>query len=170
MHDAHRRYLVLEQGIGAALFNFLLNGAIAWVLFRSLESVPLWGDQSIAGDTIGTTFLLPVFTCLIVTRLARSQLASGRLPAIPWPRSGHAALRLLPARTWVRAVVLGLVCLVVAAPPVIWGLQALGVESMGFWRFVAFKATFAAVLAAVFTPLIALSALADGLSPAVARP
>jgi hypothetical protein len=54
MSPEHRRFLVLEQGIGSALFNFVLNGAIAWLLFRSFERVPLWGQQSIAGDTIGT--------------------------------------------------------------------------------------------------------------------
>jgi hypothetical protein len=39
---------------------------------------------------------------------------------------------------------------------------------MSFWGFVAFKATFAAFLAVIFTPLIALCALGDG--HAVAAP
>src|SRR5690606_13950680 len=72
---AHRRFLLLEQGVGAAVFNLLLNGAIAYFVARSLDTVPLWGgDVSIAGDTIFTTFLLPFFTCLFVTRLARAQV------------------------------------------------------------------------------------------------
>ena len=37
---AHRRYLLIEQGIGAAIFNLLLNGVIAWFAVRSLERVP----------------------------------------------------------------------------------------------------------------------------------
>jgi len=61
---AQRRYLLLEQGVGAAGFNFLLNAAIAWLMFRGADVVPLWGQQSIAGDTIGTSIILPFLTCL----------------------------------------------------------------------------------------------------------
>src|SRR6266566_2703456 len=74
---AHRRYVFLEQGVGAAGFNFLLNAAIAWLMFRGAEAVPLWGQQSIAGDTIGTSIILPFLTCLIATRLARGLALGG---------------------------------------------------------------------------------------------
>lgn len=157
----HRRFLLLEQGVGSALFNFLLNGVIAWLVFGSLERVPLWGEQSIAGDTVGTAFLLPFFTCLIVTRLARGQVRSGKLPPLAWRRAEHAALGLLPHGTFARALVLGVVCVAVAAPPSLWLLGRLGVDDMSSWGFVAFKAGFAAVLAAIVTPLIALCALGD---------
>jgi hypothetical protein len=162
LSDAHRRFLVLEQGVGAAVFNFLLNGAIAWLTFSSLERVPLWGQQSIAGDTIGTAFLLPFFTCLVVTRLAHGQMRAGRLPALPWSRASHPALGRLPSGTWARAVVLGLIGVAVAAPLALWAMVGLGVEGMSFWGFIAFKATFAAVLAALLTPIVALCALGDG--------
>ena len=159
---AHRRYILIEQGIGSAVFNLLLNGAIAWFMARSLERVPLWGtDLSIAGDTIGTTFLLPFFTCLIVTRLARGQVASGRLPPVSWRRDAHAALGRLPARTLPRALVLGVATLIAVAPVAVWALTALEVTDLGMWRFVAFKALFAALLAAIVTPIVALGALGD---------
>jgi hypothetical protein len=159
---AHRRYLLIEQGVGAAIINLLLNGAIAWFMTRSLERVPLWGtDVSIAGDTIGTTFLLPFFTCLIVTRLARGQVASGRLPAVAWRREGHPAMRRLPARTLPRALVLGLATLIAVAPVAVWALTAFEVNDLGVWRFITFKALFGAVLAAVITPIVALGALGD---------
>src|SRR5258708_12646639 len=120
---AHRRYVLIEQGVGAAIFNLLLNGAIAWFMTRSLERVPLWGVKtSIAGDTIGTTFMLPFFTCLIVTRLARGQVASGRLPPVSWRRDSHAALGRLPGRTLPRALVLGLATLIPVAPAAVWPL------------------------------------------------
>jgi hypothetical protein len=70
MNAAHRRYVVLEQGVGAVSVNFLLNVAIAWAAFRGMSSIPIWGAQSIAGDTIATAFVLPFLTCLIVTPLA----------------------------------------------------------------------------------------------------
>lgn len=162
LHAQHRRFLLLEQGVGSALLNFVLNGVIAWVVFGSLERVPLWGEQSIAGDTIGTAFLLPFFTCLIVTRLARGQLRSGKLPPLAWSRAAHPALGLLPRGTFARALVLGVICVAVAAPPSLWLLGHLGVDDMSSSGFIAFKAGFAALLAAIVTPLIALCALGDG--------
>jgi hypothetical protein len=161
LSQAHWRFLVVEQCVGSAVFNFLLNGAIAWLMFRALATVPLWGEQSIAGDTIGTTFFLPFFTCLIVTRIAYAQIRSGKLAATEWQRASHPVLGRLPHGIWKRSLVLGLIGVVLAAPVSLWAIRALGVESMGFWRFVAFKATFAALLAAIFTPVIALCALGD---------
>jgi hypothetical protein len=159
---AHRRYLLIEQGIGAALFNLVLNGIIAWLSVRSLERVPLWGgDTSIAVDTIATTFLLPFITCLVVTRLARGMVEKGKLPPVAWRRARHPALGRLPARPVTRALVLGVAGLVGFAPVVVWVFAALEIRELGPWSFVAFKALFAAVLAAIFTPLIAAMALGD---------
>ena len=168
---AHRRYVLVEQGVGSAIFNLLLNGAIAWFMTRSLERVPLWGAQtSIAGDTIGTTFLLPFFTCLIVTRLARGRVTSGRLPPVSWRRDSHAALGRLPARTLPRALVLGLATLIAVAPVAVWALMALEVNDLAVWHFITFKALFAAVLAAIVTPIVALGALGDTVLETSAAP
>lgn len=159
MSPAHRRYLLLEQGVGAAVVNLLLNGVIAWLVFRGAAVVPLWGQQSIAGDTIGTCLLLPLITCLIVTRLARGRIRSGALAPLDWTRASHPILGWLPEGTFARAVVLGVVCVVAVAPPTVWGLGALQVTALQFWWFVLFKATFAAALAAVVTPVISLWAI-----------
>jgi hypothetical protein len=161
MSPSHRRYLLLEQGIGAALFNFVLNGAIAWLMFRTLEEVPLWGRQSIAGDTIGTSLLLPLITCLVVTPLARRQVEAGRLAPLSWTRVSHAALGWLPRATLGRAVVLGLVCMAVLAPPTLLVLGLLHVTHLGTWQFIAFKASFAAGEALLVTPVIARWAIAE---------
>lgn len=160
MSPDHRRYLVLEQGLGAALINFVLNGIIAWTMFHGLEVVPLWGEQSIGGDTIGTTFLLPLITCLVVTPLARGQIRSGRLKPLGWTPASHPALGRLPAGTFRRALALGAMCTLIVAPITL-SLLASQLAAMSFWRFIAFKATFAAVLAAAVTPLIALWAIAQ---------
>jgi hypothetical protein len=162
VHVAHRRYLVAEQCLGAAIFNFAINALIAWGLFRHLEEVPLWGQESIAGDTVGTCFFLPFFTGLIVTRLAHGRIRAGALPVLGRSRETLAGLGRLPGGTLRRSLVLGLVCALLVAPPALLILAALDVQSLSFWPFVTFKATFAAALAALVTPPIALAALADG--------
>ena len=156
MSPALRRYLLLEHGVGSAVFNFVLNGVIAWLLFRHAVEVPLWGQQSIAGDTIGTTLLLPLLTCLIVTPMVRRHVQARDLGALGQSRTADALLRWLPARTFRRGLCLGVACVVAIAPLAIWGLGALGFAGMPLWHFVGFKAAFAAALAFIVQPLIAL--------------
>jgi hypothetical protein len=159
MSPEHRRFLLLEQGIGSAVFNFVLNGVIAWALFRSVERVPMWGQQSIAGDTIGTCFFLPFFTALIVTPLVRRRVQAGGVSGLDWTHETHPQLAWLPAGTGKRAVVLGAVCALVIGSLSVLALTALGVGDLGFWPFVGFKATFAAGLALLVTPVIAVWAM-----------
>ncbi len=157
MSPEHKRFLLVEQGVGSVVVNLAINGLIAFLMFRGAAAVPLWGQQSIAGDTIGTTFFLPLITCLIVTPLARRQVLAGRVaPAVGTPLG----LQWMPSRTLWRGATLGVISAVAVAPPAIAALVALGVAQQSFWGFVAFKAVFAAALGAVVTPLIALWAIA----------
>ena len=76
----------MGQGVIGAGINFLLNGAIGWMLYRHLSHIPLYGRQSIAGDIVMTSLLLPVLVCLIATPLIRSEVRKARLPAASWDR------------------------------------------------------------------------------------
>jgi hypothetical protein len=170
MSPFHRRFIFVEQGVGAAIFNFLLNAAIAWGAFYGLARVPLWGQQSIGADTIGTAFILPFLTCLAVTRLARKRVQRGHLARLEWTRASHPVLAWLPEPTMKRALVLGLAGLVLFAPPTIAAFYALGIPDLSLRDFIVFKASFAATQAAVVTPLVALWALeGEAEGPEVAR-
>ena len=158
MSPGHKRFLLLEEGVGSVIVNLVINGGIAFLMFRGAATVPLWGQQSTAADTIGTTFFLPLFTSLIVTPLARRQVRAGRVAPFPGMPMG---LRWMPRRTVWRGTVLGLITAIVVAPPTVAILTLLGGSQQSFWGFVAFKAIFAAALGAPVTPLIALWAIAD---------
>jgi hypothetical protein len=158
---AQRRYILLEQGVGAAVFNFVLNALIAWVMFRSQDVVPLWGQQSIMADTIGTTIILPLMTSLIATPLARRRVRTGGLDWLGWSRLSHPFLAWLPRSTAARGFALGLACMIALAPVTLLILGYLHVAELSLGRFVVFKATFAAVAAALVTPIIALWAIAE---------
>lgn len=157
----HRHFLIVDQGVGATVVNFLLNGGIAWALFHSAVHVPLWGQSSIAGDTFATAFLLPLLTCLIVTRIVHRQVAGGRiLPLAAAPKSGAMQL-LISLSTLRRGMLLGLGGVVFAAlPTLLWFVWARP-SGLSAGSFLWFKAGFAAVLAAGITPLIAWLALAS---------
>jgi hypothetical protein len=155
---AQRRFVLLEHGVGAALFNLVLNALIAWGMFRGASVVPLWGEQSIAGDTLGTGFLLPFLTTLIDSAIVRRDVRRGRVPPLA---ERPALVAALPARMLARALVLGVAGIVVLGVPAILALQGLGVTELPLRSFVAMKATIAAVMAAIVTPVVALVALAD---------
>jgi hypothetical protein len=162
---AQRRFLLLEQGVGAGVVNFLINAGIAWLLVRGRSEMPLWGQQSIAGDTIATSLILPFVTSLVVTALARRQLRSGAIVPLGWTRETHPALRCLPAGTAGRGLVLGVACVAILAPAALLLLRALGVERMSPGGFVGFKAAFAALAGMLVTPPIALWAIAVPVGP-----
>ena len=166
MSPSHRRYLLLEQGVGAGVVNFGLNALIAWGMFRSADSVPLWGQQSIMGDTIGTCVMLPLMTSLIVTRVAHGQMRRGKMAALGWNRTSHPVLGWLPAAPVKRGLVLGALCALVLAPLAFLYLRVLEVERLSVGEFILFKAAFAALAGALVTPVIALWAIAEGPEPA----
>jgi len=130
-------------------------------MFRAADEVPLWGQQSIAADTIGTSLILPLLTCLIVTPVARRHVRAGKVAPLGWTRQSHAALAWLPRGTFARALVLGIVCMVALSPLTLLVISRLHVASMSVSRFVLFKAGFAALEALFVTPLVAIWAIAE---------
>ena len=153
---AQRRFVLLDNVVGPFVVNLLINGVIAWLLFRKATHVPMWGQSSIAGDTIATAFLLPAITCLIVTPLARGRVRTGRVAAVD-----DASWRRIPRNMVWRALLIGLICLLVLTPLTLFVLGALGVGGLSPWHFVYFKATFAAVEGALVTPFLALWAISE---------
>jgi hypothetical protein len=165
MSPRHRTYLTIEQGIGSGVFNVLLNAGIAWLVFRGMTTVPLLGEQSIAGDTIGTTLLLPLLTSVIAGRIVRGHVRRGHVPPLAWsPGVG----RWMPRSLALRGTLLGVACVLAVGLPTVRALGVAGVTGMSLWGFVAFKALFAGVLATVVTPLIARASLADDVPSVVA--
>ena len=157
MTPDHRKYLTSQALVGAGV-NLVLNGAIGWVVFRSLDRIPFSGSPSVSGDLVGTAFLLPLLVCLIATPLVRAEVHGG---AVEPAETSGVLPRFLPRSLLLRGIALGLLATLTIAPLVIWGLQALGIQAMGFWQFVGFKAAFGAALAALIAPVVALRALMD---------
>jgi hypothetical protein len=153
----HRRFLLVDQGIGPTVFNFALNAGIAWAMFRTAASVPLWGQSSIAGDTIATAFILPLLTSVIVGKVVDHQVGSGKLRALEPVALPNSSLAF--RASYQKGVLLGLASVVLAAAPLVWVLASFGPAELERDPFILFKATFAAVLGAVVTPLLGWWAL-----------
>ena len=150
----HRRWLAIEQMLVPALLNLVLNGGIAWLIFRSHESLLLWGESGVGIDLMITGFLLPFAICLINSTVIRRQVERGKIPMIEMvsPLSGMARSSSL----W-RALVLATMGVGLGALPL---LAVVGLlEPMSVTAFVGLKGVWAGLLAAVVSPVIAWWAL-----------
>jgi hypothetical protein len=160
MSPALRHYLLTEHVIGAMVVNALLNALIAWASLRHLSEVPMWGVESIGADMIGTTIILPLLTCLIVTRIVAWHVRQGKISAAGWT-GDRSLLDRLPSGAFRRGLALGAITTAVAVPLLLTSLAIAGVTSLELGSFVLFKAFYAAVLAAFVQPVVALWALTN---------
>jgi hypothetical protein len=152
----HRRFLLVDQVVGSIVVNFVLNAAIAWTAFRSASVVPLWGQSSIAADTLGTAFVLPVLTSLIAGRLVHHEVVRGRVP----PLTDVVPSAWVRRSSLQRGAAVGVLAVVLVAVPTVLVFALAGPAELARWPFIWFKATFAAALGAVVTPVLAWWALA----------
>jgi hypothetical protein len=162
----HRRWLLVNAVLITAVLNVAVNAAIAWLFVAGQDDVTLWGRPLLDGtttvvDALGTLFVLPLVTCLIVTTVVRSEIAGGGLtrlgaepPLSPW-------LERVPRTRLRRGARFGLVTLAALAIPVTLLLLALAPDPMSRGSFVAYKVGFTVALGAVVTPVIALRAMRD---------
>jgi hypothetical protein len=154
----HRKFLIVDQGLVPTAFNLVLNGLIAWLIFRSATSVPLWGESSIGVDLLATAFLLPFLTCVIVSQLVTGQVRSGKLSPLPQLQVPLAGWSLRPAAA--RGLMLGAGGVLLAAAPLMVALSIGNSQPFDVGAFIGFKAVWAAMLAAVATPVVGWWALA----------
>jgi len=155
----HQRFLIIEQGAVPTVFNFALNGAIAWALFRTAEDVPLWGESSLGVDLLATGFLLPFLTCLIVSAIVARHVRDGKVP--PLSREQLPNTRWFERSPLQRGLALGAAGVVFGAIPLVWVLTLAQAQPLAVSAFVTFKAAWAAMLALLVTPVIGWWALAN---------
>jgi len=158
---AHSKYLLFEQGIGSVILNFIIHGMIAWVGFRSMDFVPLWGLQSIALDTVITAFIVPFLTVLIVTPITHWYVRKGRMPYLEWSRVSHPVLARLPVSIFYRSIVVTVICMVLSCVVLVLGFMVPGINQLSFKAFFIFKIIFAGALAGILAPIVALCALGE---------
>jgi len=157
LSDRHRSFLIIEQSIFAGLINVVINGVIAWLLMRSQTEIPRWGETGMGVDLLATGFILPFATCMIVSRLTRGQVESGKLP--PLEQSQIRPLGFHRRSSLVRAILMGVIGVVFASAPLVVLLDLAQAAPVPFLSYVAFKAIWAGLFAMVVSPIIAWWAL-----------
>jgi hypothetical protein len=160
----HRRWLLLNAVLIAAVINAALSALIAWGSAASEDEIPLWAaplveGPSLAVDTIGTFFILPFLTTLVITTVVWHELRERRIA--PLSRRTAGLLSRLPRTRVRRGAYFGLITMLVLSPPAVLALVLRDPGDVSVGDFVLFKAIFGIVLGALVTPPIALAAMTD---------
>jgi hypothetical protein len=164
LSPAHRN-LLLGQALGSVLLNVPLNGGAAWATFPPVASMPVFArGNCVAGDTIGTSFFLPLVTCLILTPIVRRLLRGGGVASLPRPDLPR-FVRFLPGNFVGRGATVGLLSALSIGILTLVLLSVLGVESMTRGQVSLYKAVYTAILGILVTPLFGWRALADVAPP-----
>jgi hypothetical protein len=167
---AQRRYLFLQNLVGAAFVNLLINGALGWLITRGLPEFPVWSVPGAAADLAATGFGVTFGTCIAARIGVRWDVGRGRIepPSLSSELSGW--YRRLPENVFARSVWLGLISLPVFVLPLLTWLAWSGMPALERTSFIWLKGGFSAVQAAIVTPPIVLAALVDVSRAAAARP
>ena len=155
--DSFKRYLVTEQMIKPGVLNLLANGLIAWLVFRQAERIAFWTHSAIAPDLVLTALLLPFIISMINSRVVFNKVVAGELARIASVDSDGQGWHL--RSILFRSTFLGLVCVVLYAIPTVLVLPMVWDEPLRLWQFVLFKSVWAAILAIVVCPMVALWAV-----------
>jgi hypothetical protein len=165
---AHRRFLIRDAVIVAAIANAALNALLAWLFTLGEEEVPLIAVPLVEGpsvivDTVATFFVLTFLTTLAITTGVWKEIRAGHLTRLRHAPGSFAER--LPATRLRRATRLGLICMLALGPVAVAVLALLDYGDLSIGEFVTYKAIFGVLLGAAVTPLIALIAFGDDPPP-----
>ena len=142
------------------LSNTLFNGLIAWLLLKGGADLTLGGENSFAVDLLATGFILPFIVTLIIIPLNKRQLARQTITSISLDQNNwmQGLLLKFPAGLVLRAVLFGLIGMLLLAPMTLLPLWALGIEQFSPTAYALFKGVWAGAIAALLAiPMILLA-------------
>jgi hypothetical protein len=160
----HRRWLFINAVLITAFINAALNALIAWGTSAGEDEIPLWAAPLVGGpstiwDTVGTLFILPLVTTLIITTVIWHELAAGRLQPLVLDDVSGAFFRRLPQTRFRRGLFFGAITTLMLAPAAVIVLVAIDFGDISVGDFVLYKAIFGIVLGLLVTPIIGIAAM-----------
>jgi hypothetical protein len=151
----------VQIAVSAGIINTLINAPLAWALVPADAVLPSWGLPGVASDLVATAFGIAAGTVVVVTPQIRRQLAMGKLapPSLsPYWRGGFARW---PRGALRRALNVGVFTVLISTPLPLMTLALLGSPSLDRLGLTLLKGTFAFVVGALVTPVIAAAATVE---------
>ena len=161
---AHRQWIFINSVLITAFANIVINVGAAAAGARG-HHVAWWTSNpfktNLLYNTLGTLFLLPLFTTLVVTATVRREVASGSLTSIRAPFAARLWTWLCAPSAKRRGLRFAVATFVVLAPFNVLAVVLFGRGGVDAGHFVGIQVLYAVFLGALVTPLIALAAMSD---------
>lgn len=164
LDPGQKRYIVYDLVIVPFIVNFLLNAGLAWLALGDRSGIAFhgeFGEPSLLGELLAICLLLPFFTGLIVTAIAKRMRREGRLARISVDAFPLRLLSMLPRGVFLRSALVSAGSVILIALPLIAALKALDVQFLMGNSFIAAKGVFAGLLAVMVTPVFGLRVLCE---------
>ena len=157
----HRNFIIINQVIIATVFNFFINIGIAWLLYRQVEQIPLWGLKGIAMDTMATAFVLTLLSYYYITLSVWFTMKRKWLPIMEnYPTVGIVS-KFIRLPIVVQGIIFAFLASLLIGCPVILFLFLTNTQSMPYGSFFWYKAIFGAALSLIVSPPIGLLSILD---------
>ena len=152
-----RQYVVIETIVGI-LASVVMSVLMALLIFGRPKIVPLAGEHGLLIDMVPQTFMIALMTIFVSTILTRRRRRAGKLnPGAP-PRTHR-----WPRHSFVRALLGGLITLIVTIPILWFVLPIVAPPLWPLWIMLLFKAGYAALLTLLIAPRVLRLALSEAL-------
>src|SRR5262245_46729725 len=119
-------FSILQSALVGGVINALINGALGFALPAD-QRLPLWGVPSLSAAIVAMAFGIAFGTGIGVTPLTRRARRQGKLTPPPLAPRMERALEGWPAGVLRRSLLLGVIGVVLFAPPMLLALWMLGV-------------------------------------------
>lgn len=160
----NRRWILVNALLVPVFLNVVITSGIDLLSIAGHGEIQLWGPPLVRPSSgwtvIGTLFILPLITCLLVTTAVHADLEKGTLERLDSGfRRGRGAG--LPATRLRRGVAMGVAANLLLAPPLLLAMTLLDFPDLAHGPYVLIHAAFAVALGLFVTPVIALMAMTD---------
>lgn len=154
--------MVYKDALINGVTNAVFNGYIAWLILKDRTILEMWGHGGFGFDILATAFLLLFIVALIVIPLSRRKVLGGNFSSIRWQDINPlwSFLRKMPRGLFLRALIFGLIGLLIIAPVTLTFLWLLRISSLTPMEFALIKGIWAGIIAGIMViPMIFLAAL-----------
>jgi hypothetical protein len=158
MSNTEKKHLLISALVSFAV-NLIINGLIAWLMYRSRTSMP-WAEMW--PDIFITVFIIAWIVSVITIASARKALKAGEMAPYEWQKGDRSFLGRLPTSNLRRSTLFAIGLSILFGGLLVGLLALLGVRGMTARGYIVFKALYVGVAAAITSVLMTICELGGG--------
>ena len=157
--------ILLRETTISLFMNVTISSAFAWFVILRIRPAQLVEFYNVILDLIITSFMIVFVPSVLRGTMMKQRIKKGLIPQFRYETPADnllvfTSVRLLPKGVIFRALILGILALVIIMPISVLLLTVLGFQTLTINQFFFFKITVGSILALMFTPPLLLNSLA----------